>query len=92
MSAVRKLSVTKVLIGVIALYVACVFLTLRPGDRSLYPAVSGSIPVYILNNGFHTDIVVPADQVMAAGLPTTPMLDGMALLLKLDLSLRAHVR
>jgi uncharacterized protein (TIGR02117 family) len=57
----------KVPLGLVALYAVLTLITLRPGDRALYPAQADGIPVYIINNGFHTDIALPADEVMKRG-------------------------
>lgn len=51
---------------VLALFVlaACI---IRPGDRRLYPATTDPVGVYVLNYGFHTDLVLPTDRVLARG-------------------------
>ncbi len=64
---IRKGLVLKSLGFLAGLYMALAVLTLRHGDRALYPAQVQGIPVYILNNGFHTDIVLLADAVRARG-------------------------
>ena len=46
---------------------AFVLATLRPADPALYPAGGGGVTVYVINNGFHTDIALPADAVRARG-------------------------
>ena len=51
----------------VSLYAVLALLTLRAGDRSLYPAPSEKVAVYVINNGFHTDIALPADAVTAHG-------------------------
>ena len=54
--------------GVIAaIYALLAILTLRYGDRRLYPARPDAVTIYVLNNGFHTDIVLPASEVRARG-------------------------
>ena len=54
-------------LAALALYALAVMVTARHGDRALYPAGGDTVTVYIVNNGFHTDIALPADQVMARG-------------------------
>jgi uncharacterized protein (TIGR02117 family) len=41
----------------------------RPGDRTLYPSAPGqpTVSVYLIDNGYHTNIVVPTDQLRAHG-------------------------
>ena len=41
--------------------VAALWTLTRPGDPALYPVPSGqpSVTVYLLDNGFHTDLAVP---------------------------------
>lgn len=51
----------------VSLYAVLALLTLRAGDRRLYPAPSEKVAVYVINNGFHTDIALPADAVAAHG-------------------------
>jgi hypothetical protein len=44
-----------------------------PGDRALYPVKAGqpSVPVYIVDNGFHTDLAIPRAMLMRPGAPST---------------------
>ncbi|MFT4073981.1 MAG: DUF2459 domain-containing protein [Asticcacaulis sp.] len=49
------------------LYLSAALLTLKGGDRALYPARTDAVPIYIVNNGFHTDIALPAGAVMSRG-------------------------
>lgn len=53
------------------LVVSAIVLTAKPGDKSLFPARPGepSITVYLLDNGFHTDLSLPREAVMARGGP-----------------------
>lgn len=67
MFILRKTNLWKSLVALVALYVLAALVTLRHGNPRLYPPASDSIPVYVLNNGFHTDIALPADRVMARG-------------------------
>jgi len=48
-------------------YMGAALLTLRGGDRALYRAKDDGVPVYVLNNGFHSDIALPAEAVRARG-------------------------
>jgi uncharacterized protein (TIGR02117 family) len=57
----------RVLLGVFALYALATCVTARPGDPRLYPATADPVGIYVLNYGFHTDIVLPADRVLARG-------------------------
>ncbi len=59
--------VRKGLLLLVVLYIIAAMFTLRGGDRTLYPAQTDGVPVYVLNNGFHTDIALPADMVMTRG-------------------------
>jgi hypothetical protein len=44
--------------------------TARPGNRALWPARRGDVAtVYLVDNGFHTDIAVPRAAVLARGGP-----------------------
>ncbi len=56
------------LLAVVCGYAVLALLTLRHGDRSLYPASGDTVTVYVLDNGFHTDIAVPADAVPTSSL------------------------
>jgi uncharacterized protein (TIGR02117 family) len=59
--------VRKGLLGLLGLYLAIFVLTLRHGDHRLYPANDGDVTIYVLNNGFHSDLILPADRVRAHG-------------------------
>jgi hypothetical protein len=51
-------------------FAALAVVTARPGDRSLYPAAKDTAAtVYVINNGFHTDIAVPRAALAARGGP-----------------------
>ena len=56
---------------VVALYLVLGLITARHGDRALYttssPGKAGTVTIYVLDNGFHTDLALPADQVMKHG-------------------------
>ncbi len=57
-------------LGILAvLWLAFAAASLRPGDQRLYPAHGGGVVVYVINNGFHTDIALPADFVNTRGGP-----------------------
>lgn len=53
--------------GLAVLFVVAAFVTARPGDRRLYPATADPVAAYVLNYGFHTDIALPVDAVLARG-------------------------
>jgi uncharacterized protein (TIGR02117 family) len=59
--------VRKTLLALLGLYLVFIAATLRHGDRHLYPASDGSVTIYVLNNGFHSDLILPADHVRAHG-------------------------
>jgi len=46
--------------------------TARPGDRTLYPVRYGQeqVTVYLVDNGYHIDIALPAEALTRAGGPT----------------------
>jgi len=54
-----------VIVGAVGAAVAALALltalTARPGDRSLYPGVAGQpkVTIYLVENGFHSDLVLP---------------------------------
>ncbi|ESQ87532.1 hypothetical protein ABAC460_19585 [Asticcacaulis sp. AC460] len=54
-------------LAVLALFLVMTVLTARHGNKALYPATNDTVTVYILNNGFHTDIILPADEVNTRG-------------------------
>ena len=63
----RKSSIAK---GLGLIVTACAILalaSLRPGDSRLYPAHAEGVTVYVINNGFHTDIALPAEVVRVQG-------------------------
>jgi uncharacterized protein (TIGR02117 family) len=53
---------SSVLGGLLLVLVAVVVTTARPGDRRLYPVLSGApaTTVFLIDNGFHSDLVVPS--------------------------------
>ncbi|ESQ80129.1 DUF2459 domain-containing protein [Asticcacaulis sp. YBE204] len=57
----------KALVIVFGLFFAAVILTSRSGDLGLYPPSNGDVTIYVINNGFHTDIALPAEAVQARG-------------------------
>jgi uncharacterized protein (TIGR02117 family) len=67
MAFLLRFRVWKVLLGLVVLYIALALITLRHGDKAFYPAQADGIPIYVINNGFHTDIALPADLVMKRG-------------------------
>lgn len=51
-------------------YIAAVCVTASPGEKALYPAAPGDqATIYVINNGFHTDIAVPFAAIEARGGP-----------------------
>ena len=67
MQVFRKGLVWKLPLVLLGVWTLAVFVTARPGNRALYPAYGETVTIYVLNNGFHSDIVLPADRVMARG-------------------------
>lgn len=67
------------LAGLIGLAAALWTLT-RPGDPALYPAPpdEAGVTVYLLDNGFHTDLAVPRAALMAGGGPLAEATAGLA--------------
>ena len=61
--------VAKVVAAVLIAFVVMKMSTATHGDRHLYPAGNEKVTVYLLDNGFHTDIAVPAALVKAHGGP-----------------------
>ncbi len=53
--------------AVISLWLAVALLTAHPKDPALYPAGPDAITIYVINNGIHSDIALPADLVMKRG-------------------------
>jgi len=52
------------------LLVLIVLATARGGDPALYPAKAGdTVPVFLLENGFHTDVLLPQAAIQAHGGP-----------------------
>ena len=51
--------------------IAALWTLTRPGDPALYPAApdEAGVTVYLLNNGFHTDLAVPRAALMEGGGP-----------------------
>ena len=51
--------------------IAALWTLTRPGDPALYPPRAGeaSVTVYLLDNGFHTDLAAPRAALMAGGGP-----------------------
>jgi hypothetical protein len=58
----------KAVLAAAFLFAVAAIVTARPGDKALYPVASGEkAVVYVINNGFHTDIAVPASALAARG-------------------------
>ncbi len=60
--------------------VAALWTLTRPGDAALYPAPpdEAGVTVYLLDNGFHTDLAVPRAALMAGGGPLTEATASLA--------------
>ena len=60
--------------------VAALWTLTRPGDPALYPAAPGEagVTVYLLDNGFHTDLAVPRAVLMDGGGPLAEATAGLA--------------
>ena len=56
-----------VFLAAIIVFFGAALATGRPGAPELYPAGSDAVTVYILDNGFHTDLVIPTDRLAAHG-------------------------
>ena len=67
MAFLRRFLFGRYVLIALAVYLALAVVTARHGDRELYPVRQGGVTIYVLNNGFHTDIALPADQVTAHG-------------------------
>ena len=61
------------------LYLFLALVTLRHGDRTLYPATGDTITVYVIDNGFHTDIAIPANAVPAGSVLVAQVAGSSAL-------------
>lgn len=57
----------RTILALLLAFVIATLITARPGDRRLYPGPGTPITAYVLNYGFHTDIVLPADAVRERG-------------------------
>ncbi|MFT3995853.1 MAG: DUF2459 domain-containing protein [Asticcacaulis sp.] len=51
----------------LSLFLVAMVLTSRPGNPELYPSSGDSVTLYVISNGFHTDIALPAESVRARG-------------------------
>ena len=51
----------------------------RPGDPALYPAKAGepAVTLYLVNNGFHTNLAIPRERVVARGGPAADALASL---------------
>jgi uncharacterized protein (TIGR02117 family) len=58
------------LAALLALLLLATLATARPGDPALYPPGPGAgVTVYLIDNGFHSDLALPREAVLAAGGP-----------------------
>ncbi len=67
MTRFQNSRIATVLGAVAGLYLCFAIFTLRHGNHGLYPAGSESVTIYVLNNGFHSDLILPADHVRSHG-------------------------
>ncbi len=67
MTVWRKGFAWKALLSLVVVWCLAVVLTARHGEHSLYPASGDTVTIYVLDNGFHTDIVLPTAEVVARG-------------------------
>jgi len=51
----------------------------RPGDPALYPARPGepAVTLYLVNNGYHTNLAIPRERVIARGGPSAQALAAL---------------
>jgi uncharacterized protein (TIGR02117 family) len=68
------------LIAVLIGLIAALWTLTRPGDPALYPAGTdeAGVTVYLLDNGFHTDLAVPRAALMQGGGPLAEATAGLA--------------
>lgn len=64
---VSRRVLTKALFVAFGLWLVAAVVTARPGNPALFPAAQGEVTVYIVSNGFHTDLALPAAAVNARG-------------------------
>lgn len=59
------------LVGILVILLLLATLaTARPGDPALYPPKSGEgVTIFLIDNGFHSDLALPRAEVLAAGGP-----------------------
>lgn len=65
--------------AVAAVVIAALLLVRRGGEPALYPAPPGepATTVWVVDNGFHTDLVLPADRLRARGGPSGEALTAL---------------
>lgn len=64
---IHKFRIWKGALALLGAFLLLTVVTLRHGDRDLYPAKDAPVTIYLLNNGFHSDLILPADRVRARG-------------------------
>lgn len=67
MPKLRRPKLWQLALGLVTALVLAIVLTARHGDSRLYPARGETVPVYVLNYGFHTDIAISSDLILARG-------------------------
>jgi hypothetical protein len=65
--------------AVLAIVLALVFLPVRPRDPALFPVPEGEtgVTVYVLDNGYHSEVVVPTARLAARGGPAAQALKSV---------------
>lgn len=61
-----KRTLVRTVIGLVIGFSALLLLTTRPGDRSIYPPATDGIEVLVLDNGFHSDLVIATPHLIEA--------------------------
>jgi len=75
----RPRPIARPAIAAAALAITALGLVRRGGDPAVYPAAPGAaaVPIRIVDNGLHTDLVLPADRLRARGGPTAEALKAL---------------
>lgn len=63
-------------LAALVLWVSLAMAFARPGEAELYPARGTPVTVHIISNGFHTDLALPMDRVLARGGPLAAAADA----------------
>jgi hypothetical protein len=74
----KSLPVLRILAGALLLALAGLLLIHRDQDSGLYPPLEGdSVTVWVADNGFHSDLVLPTERLRARGGPMAEALKAM---------------